>query len=94
MPNRFYRRRWDETRGDEFDDWGCSLWYFETDEEGWPVRQIEVYDSGPVLRYGPEHDYDRYGELGHVSLYDSGDDWSTFAIPGSDFEQVWRSQQA
>ncbi|TYC19040.1 hypothetical protein FXF52_38795 [Micromonospora sp. MP36] len=42
MPNRFYRRRWNETRGDELDDWGRSLWYFEVDDDGWPVRQIDA----------------------------------------------------
>src|SRR4051812_34097671 len=53
VPSHFYRRRWDETRGDEFDSWGHSLWYFETDDEGWPIRQVELYDAGRVLRYGP-----------------------------------------
>ena len=91
MPNHFYRRRWDETRGDEFDDWGRSLWYFETDDDGRPVRQIEVYDAGRVLRYGPDHDEDRYGRLGQAGLTDSGEDWSSFAIPSSEFERVWHS---
>jgi hypothetical protein len=91
MPNRFYRRRWDETRGDEFDGWGHSLWYFETDDKGWPVRQVEVYDAGRLLRYGPGHDEDRYGGLGQVSLYDSDEDWSTFEIAETEFERVWRS---
>lgn len=29
VPSRFFRRRWDESRGDEFDGWGHSAWYFE-----------------------------------------------------------------
>ena len=91
MPNRFYRRRWAENRGDEFDSWGHSLWYFETDGEGWPVRQVEVYDAGRVLRYGPGHDEDRYGGLGQASLYDSAEDWSAFEITDTEFERVWRS---
>lgn len=94
MPNRFYRRRWDETRGDEFDGWGHSLWYFETDDEGWPVRQVEVYDAGPVLRYGPEHDGDRYGGLGRASLYSSDENWRIFEITGIEFERAWRSDNA
>jgi hypothetical protein len=91
MPNRFYRRRWDEARGDEFASWGRSFWYFETDEEGWPVRQIEVYEAGRVTRYGPEHDDDRYGGLGEASLYDSGEDWSTYEIADVEFERIWHS---
>jgi hypothetical protein len=61
--NRFYRRRWDETRGDQFDSWGCSTWYFEVGDDGWPVRQVEAYDAGPVLRYGTGYDEDGYGAL-------------------------------
>jgi hypothetical protein len=91
MPNRFYRRQWAETRGDEFDDWGHSLWYFETDNEGWPVRQVEVYDGGQVLRYGPRHGEDHYGGLGQVSLYGSGEDWGSLEITSAEFERVWRS---
>jgi hypothetical protein len=50
---RFYRRRWAETRGDEFNGWGHSVWFFEADDDGWSVRQVEVYDAGRILRYGP-----------------------------------------
>ncbi|EWM64131.1 MULTISPECIES: hypothetical protein [Micromonospora] len=91
MPNRFYRRRWNETRGDEFDDWGRSLWYLEVGDDGWPVRQIEVYDAGHVLRYGPRCGEDRYGGLGQASLYDSDEDWSGFEITGVEFERIWHS---
>ena len=91
MPNHFYRRRWDECRGDEFDSWGFSLWYFETDDEGWPVRQVELYDVRRVLRYGPGYSQDRYGGLGQASLYDSDDRWSTFEITEAEFERVWRT---
>lgn len=55
IPNRFYRRRWAENRGDEFAGWGHSVWYFEVGDDGWPVRQAETYDAGRVLRYGPNH---------------------------------------
>jgi hypothetical protein len=94
VPNRFYRRRWDETRADEFDGWGRSLWYFETNDEGWPVRQVEMYDAGHVLRYGPGHEEDRYGGLGQASLYDSDEVWSTFEVTDTEFERVWRSDDA
>jgi hypothetical protein len=89
VPNRFYRRRWDETRGDEFDGWGHSVWYFEVGHDGWPVRQVEVYDAGRVLHYGPSHAEDRYGGLGEVSLYDSGDDWNRFEITEAEFVRAW-----
>ncbi len=91
MNGRFYRRRWDESRGDEFDAWGQSVWYFEVDNDGWPVRQVEVYDTGPVLRYGPEHEEDQYGGLGQASLNDPEEDWSQFVITRDVFERVWDS---
>jgi hypothetical protein len=90
MPGRFYRRRWNESRGDEFDGWGPATYYFEVGDDGWPVRQIEVYDDGPVLRYGPGHDEDQYGFLGQVSLDELGD-WNRFAIQPEQFEAVWRA---
>jgi hypothetical protein len=91
VSSRFYRRRWDETRGDEFDEWGHSVWYFEVGDDGWPVRQVEVYDAGPALRYGAGREEDRYGGLGQASLYDLDEDWSRFGIVGDEFERVWNS---
>ena len=91
MPSRFYRRRWDETRGDEFDEWGRSVWYFEVGDDGWPVRQVEMYDEGPVLRYGAGHEEDRYGGLGQESLYNSDEDWSRFEIARDEFDRAWDS---
>ena len=94
MQNRFYRRRWAETRGDEFDGWGQSVWYFEVGDDGWPIRQVEVYDAGRVSRYGPDHQEDRYGRLGEGSLYDSGDDWSRFESTAAEFERAWNANGA
>jgi hypothetical protein len=91
VPNRFYRRRWDESRGDEFDGWGNSVWFIEAGDDGWPVRQVVVYDAGRILRYGPSHQEDRYGGLSEASLYDSGDEWSGFEITKAEFERVWNS---
>jgi hypothetical protein len=91
MPSRFFRRPWDESRGDDFDGWGHSVWYFEVGEDGWLIRQIEAYDSGPVLRYGPGHEEDEYGCLGQASLDDSEGDWSRYTIAPDSFEHVWDS---
>lgn len=91
MPSRFFRRRWDESRGDEFDGWGHSVWYFEVGPDGWPVRQIEAYDNGPVLRYGPGHEEDRYGGLGQASLDEPDQDWSSHMIARETFERAWDS---
>jgi hypothetical protein len=52
----WYRRRWEESRGDADDAWGGSTWYFEVGDDGTPIRQIEIYDLGPTFRYGPGHE--------------------------------------
>jgi hypothetical protein len=91
VESRYLCRRWDEARGDEFDGWGHSVWYFEVHDGGYPIRQIEVYDDGPVLRYGPGHQEDRYGCLGYASLDDAEEDWSRFVITREAFERVWNS---
>jgi hypothetical protein len=67
------------------------VWYFEVDDGGYPVRQVEVYDAGPVLRYGPGHVEDQYGGLGYGSLDDADEDWSPFLITQDAFERAWDS---
>jgi len=49
---RYFRRRWNDSRGDGFDSWGATTYYFEVGKDGWPTRQVESYDTGPILRYG------------------------------------------
>ncbi|BAL88305.1 hypothetical protein AMIS_30850 [Actinoplanes missouriensis 431] len=90
MPYRYYRRHWDDTRGDEFDAWGHSTWFFEVADDGLPVRQVEMYAAGPVMRYGPDHEEDRYAGLSEAPLYEPGDDWSRFEITEAEFERAWK----
>ncbi len=51
VESRYFRRRWDEVRGDEFDGWGHSVWYFEIDDGGYPIRQI--VDTGQGRKTDP-----------------------------------------
>lgn len=62
MP-RYFRRVWDESRGDEWDGWGVATYFFEASDAGAVFRQVEVYTNGRVLRYGPQHAEDEYGFL-------------------------------
>ena len=66
--HRYFKRRWDESRGDQFDAWGPSLWFFELDSEAFPVRQVERYENGVVLKYDTAHLDDEYGGLGDQAL--------------------------
>lgn len=64
----YVKRHWNETRGDQYDAWGTSWWYFEVGTDGWVTRQIEQYNSGMQLRYGPEHEDDEFGGLAQAAL--------------------------
>jgi hypothetical protein len=92
VANRYFKRRWEESRGDEDDSWGASTWYFEVGVDGWPIRQVEVYDSGPMLRYGPGHEDDSRGGLGRSQL-DELEDWEPWAIPSEEFERLWAAAE-
>jgi hypothetical protein len=58
--------------------------------DGYPQRQIEQYDKGVVLRYGPEHPEDDFGFLtpSRVADWDRPADQE---ISAEDFEAVWKA---
>jgi hypothetical protein len=84
---RYFKRYWDEPRGDANDAWGCSWWYFEADDAGVVSRQVEVYDHGPTLRYDESRLNDQFGGLSDQPL-DLGE-FAGFEIPCEEFERVW-----
>jgi hypothetical protein len=88
---RYFKRRWNETRGDNFDSWGFSTWYFEVNVENYVTRQVEEYDNGKRLRYGTDVSIeDNYGGLSSYRLFETESDESEYSlITQSDFESVW-----
>ena len=58
---KYFKRNWNETRGDQYDSWGKSVWFFETDCNGEVFRQIEVYDNGKILKYDKQNIEDEFG---------------------------------
>ncbi len=86
------RRAWDESRGDEFNDWGTASYWFETANDGGVHRQIEVYASGVVLAYDEAHRTDRYGGLaeGPLDLVD----FAAYEVSAEEFEWAWRPASA
>lgn len=87
MTRRYYKRPWDETRGDDHDSWGRSVWYLEIDEEGLPARQIEQYENGQVLKYDANHQEDQYGGLGDLPI--DRDDFAAYEITAEEFVAAW-----
>lgn len=86
---KYFVRDWPESRGDEHDDWGASRWFFETDDQGAVIRQIEVYASGPTLRYDREHDQDAHGRLSEKPL--DLNEFQVFKTDVETFRAAWKS---
>jgi hypothetical protein len=84
---RYFKYRWDESRGDAYDSWGLSTWYLEVGDDGYPVRQLEQYDNGAVLKYDETHLGDEFGMLGDQAL--RFDDLAPFEIEKTAFENEW-----
>ena len=87
----FFKRNWDQTRGDEQAEWGTSTWYFETGSDMWATRQIEIYANGTVLHYDEEHSEDKYGGLAEAAL--DAQDFAPFEVTGSEFEEAWTAHK-
>lgn len=86
---RYFKRRWDESRGDQFDAWGQSWWFFETDDQGNVTRQMEAYEQGRTLRYNAGHIEDQYGGLSEEPL--NLNEFRTFEITRAEFESAWNT---
>lgn len=84
---KYYKREWKESRGDEYDSWGTSIWYFETSDLGIPIRQMEIYESGNILKYSEQKPFDKFGQLGVHEL--DLDEFQNFEIGKDEFEKNW-----
>ena len=85
---RYFKRNWNETRGDQYDSWGKSVWFFETDDNGEVLRQMEVYDNGKVLKYDNENSEDEFGMLADQNL--DLTEFNEFTIEKEEFENNWK----
>ncbi len=86
--SHYFKRRWAEVRGDEYDSWGHSWWLFETDDEYWLIRQIEIYDNGRALLYGAHCQEDEFGGLSQAALDPA--EFEEYRISREEFEGQWR----
>lgn len=86
---KYFKRNWGETRGNELEHWGTSVWYFEVLDDGSVVRQVEVYTNGPALKYDEINIEDEYGCLADQPL--DLDDFAAFEIGEDEFEAAWNS---
>ena len=83
---KYYKREWKELRGDCYDNWGTSIWWFEVDGEGYVIRNIQEYANGKNLFYSETHMEDKYGFLPEGTL--DLEEFAAFEITKEEFEAV------
>jgi hypothetical protein len=88
---RYFKRHWNENRGDQYADWGNATYFSEVTDGGDPKRQMEVYANGKVLQYDHEHAADSFGMLADQAL--NMEEFADFEIAASEFEQAWGCQR-
>jgi hypothetical protein len=85
----YFKRRWDDSRADEYAAWGGAVYYFEVAPDGTATRQMEIYDSGTVLQYHADRIEDVFGFLTDQPIDRS--DFFGFSISREEFETAWTS---
>lgn len=88
MTKQYYKRHFDETRIEQSTNWGTCDYYFETNQDGVVIRQVEVYSNGITLKYSEQFIEDEYGFLADqpLDLFD----FENFTITKNDFEIQWQ----
>ena len=58
------------------------------DDDGYAIRQLEVYANGRVMKYDENHGEDEFGGLAEYPL--EPQEFAPFEISGEEFEAAWR----
>jgi hypothetical protein len=85
---KYIKTSWNESRGDEYDSWGTSVWFLELDDENYTIRQIETYQNGNRLKYDSFKKTDNFGMLGDQAIV-IGEINGT-ELSHSEFEFQWK----
>lgn len=76
--SRFFRRPWEEDRGDEFAEWGRAVYYFWV-LDGQVEQQVERYVNGISIAYDRYWLHDHYGALSDQPL-EPEDEWAAYEV--------------
>jgi hypothetical protein len=88
MTTLFYKRHFDEVRTEKFEIWGTCIYFFETNQNGEILRQIEVYENEKRLKYSEEFIEDEFGFLADQKIDLS--EFEEYTISKNDFEHQWK----
>jgi len=87
MTTLYHKRKFNEPTTENNENWGNCEYYFETNQDGEIIRQIEPYQNGKVLRYSEMNIKDEYGFLADQSI--DLKEFSQFEISKIEFENKW-----
>lgn len=89
MRNRYFKKFWNETTGDEAtDSWGSSTYYFETDENLNVLKQVQIFENKKILKYDEQNFEDQYGFLTDQPLEIENFEDSEISEIG--FYEIWK----
>ena len=88
MTTLYYKRHFDEIRTEKFEIWGTCIYFFETNQNGEILRQIEVYENEKRLKYSEDFIEDEFGFLADQKIDLS--EFEEYAISKIDFEHQWK----
>jgi hypothetical protein len=85
---QYYKRHFEEIRIEKSGHWGTCDFYFETDQNGEVLRQVEIYENGKRLKYSEEMIEDEFGFLTDqpIDLLE----FEAFTIDKNDFIYQWQ----
>ena len=85
---RYFKKNWEETTGDELtDDWGVSIFYFETDNSLNVFKQIQIFENGNILKYDELNNEDEFGAMADQSL--EKEEFLDCEISKEEFYNIW-----
>ena len=85
---RYFKKNWEETTGNELtDDWGVSIFYFETDDSLNVFKQIQIFENGNILKYDELNNEDEFGAMADQSLEE--EEFLDCEISKEEFYNIW-----
>ena len=85
---KYFKKNWEETTGDELtDDWGVSIFYFETDDSLNVLKQIQIFENGNILKYDELNNEDEFGAMADQSLEE--EEFLDCEISKEEFYNIW-----
>ncbi len=91
MKLRYFKAFWNESRGDKYDHWGTSWWFFKVHSDDSVIEQFEIYSNGVAGWYADQHIEDEYGGLAAVRWSEFASDTPVQKISRSEFETTRNS---